>query len=139
MTRYRAIITGASGGLGRRTREAVIVLEAAGYDLVIIETVGTGQAEIAVTELSDIVLLVVVGPGGRSVGRRCRPTRRRVPIRSAPGAGEDASGDGSAGGRRSGRGGAWWRGGSWRSGQRPGTTSSVPAEYAEYAGMTSSR
>ncbi|MFZ5894496.1 MAG: methylmalonyl Co-A mutase-associated GTPase MeaB [Myxococcota bacterium] len=59
--------SGASGGLGRRTREASLVLEAAGYDLIIIETVGTGQAEIAISELSDLVLLVLLTGAGDDV------------------------------------------------------------------------
>ncbi|MGC4089772.1 MAG: methylmalonyl Co-A mutase-associated GTPase MeaB [Polyangiaceae bacterium] len=58
---------GASGGVAPRTREALIVLEAAGYDFVIVETVGTGQAELGVTELSDIVLLVLLAGAGDDV------------------------------------------------------------------------
>jgi len=59
--------SGESGGLGPRTREALIVLEAAGYDLIIVETVGTGQAEIAITELTDIVLLLLLTGAGDDV------------------------------------------------------------------------
>jgi LAO/AO transport system kinase len=59
--------SGASGGLGPRTREALIVLEAAGYDVLIVETVGTGQAEIAITELTDVVLLVLLAGAGDDV------------------------------------------------------------------------
>ena len=48
--------SGASGGLALRTREALVVLEAAGHDVLIVETVGIGQAEVAVTELVDVLL-----------------------------------------------------------------------------------
>ena len=41
------------GGVARRTREAVALVEAAGYDVVLVETVGVGQSEFAVAELVD--------------------------------------------------------------------------------------
>jgi len=50
------------GGLSGATRDASLVLSAAGYSPVIIETVGVGQAEVEVAELADITLLVLV-PG----------------------------------------------------------------------------
>jgi LAO/AO transport system kinase len=53
---------GTLGGVARATGDAVKVFDAAGYDTVIIETVGVGQAEIEVVSLSDMVLLVLV-PG----------------------------------------------------------------------------
>jgi LAO/AO transport system kinase len=59
--------SGASGGLGRRTREALVVLEAAGFDLVVVETVGSGQAEIAVTELVDVLVVVLRAGAGDDV------------------------------------------------------------------------
>lgn len=59
--------SGAAGGLGRRTREAMLVLEAAGYDRVIVESVGVGQAELGVTEVSDLVLLVLIAGAGDDV------------------------------------------------------------------------
>ena len=58
---------GASGGLSLRTREAALVLDAAGYDLLIIETVGVGQAEVQITELADLVLLVLLAGAGDEV------------------------------------------------------------------------
>lgn len=54
---------GTLGGIARYTREAMIVLEAAGYDLIIIETVGVGQSEVAVADLVDMFLLLL-SPGG---------------------------------------------------------------------------
>jgi len=58
--------TPASGTLGvvaRRTREAMLLVEAAGYDIVIIETVGVGQSETAVADMVDMFLLLQ-SPGG---------------------------------------------------------------------------
>jgi LAO/AO transport system kinase len=47
------------GGLSRATREAVAVLDAAGYDVILIETVGVGQAELDIMHLADTVVLVL--------------------------------------------------------------------------------
>ncbi|MCC5974170.1 MAG: methylmalonyl Co-A mutase-associated GTPase MeaB [Rubellimicrobium sp.] len=52
------------GGVARRTREAVALCESAGFDVVIIETVGVGQSETAVAALSDIFLLLLAPAGG---------------------------------------------------------------------------
>ena len=54
---------GTLGGVARRTREAMLLVEAAGYDVVIIETVGVGQSETAVAEIVDMFLLLQ-SPGG---------------------------------------------------------------------------
>lgn len=53
---------GELGGVARRTREALLVCEAAGFDVVLIETVGVGQSETAVGEMVDTFLLLV-SPG----------------------------------------------------------------------------
>lgn len=52
------------GGVARRTREAVSLCEAAGFDIVLIETVGVGQSETVVAELSDLFLLLLAPAGG---------------------------------------------------------------------------
>ncbi|MCC5954451.1 MAG: methylmalonyl Co-A mutase-associated GTPase MeaB [Natronohydrobacter sp.] len=52
------------GGVARRTREAVALCEAAGFDVVLIETVGVGQSETVVAELSDVFLLLLAPAGG---------------------------------------------------------------------------
>ncbi len=52
-----------SGGVALRTRDAITVCEAAGFDTVLVETVGVGQSETAVAGLTDLFLLLV-GPGG---------------------------------------------------------------------------
>ena len=54
---------GTLGGVARRTREAMLACEAAGYDVVIIETVGVGQSETAVAAMVDMFLLLL-SPGG---------------------------------------------------------------------------
>jgi LAO/AO transport system kinase len=51
------------GGVARRTREAILVVEAAGFDIVIVETVGVGQSETAVADMVDM-FLVLLAPGG---------------------------------------------------------------------------
>lgn len=55
---------GTLGGLARRTREALLLCEAAGFDVIIVETVGVGQSETAVAELVDLFLLLVPPGGG---------------------------------------------------------------------------
>lgn len=52
------------GGVARRTREAVLACEAAGFDIVLIETVGVGQSETAVADLVDMFLLLIAPAGG---------------------------------------------------------------------------
>ena len=52
------------GGVHRRTRESILLVEAAGYDLVIVETVGIGQSEAAVAGMTDIFLLLILPSGG---------------------------------------------------------------------------
>src|SRR5690349_10954965 len=55
---------GTLGGVARRTREAGLACEAAGFDVVIVETVGVGQSETAVAELVDLFLLLLAPAGG---------------------------------------------------------------------------
>lgn len=52
------------GGVARRTREAVALCEAAAFDVVLIETVGVGQSETVVAEMSDLFLLLLAPAGG---------------------------------------------------------------------------
>lgn len=55
---------GTLGGVHRRTRESMRVLEAAGYDIVLIETVGVGQSEIEVADMVDTFLVLLLGGAG---------------------------------------------------------------------------
>ena len=52
------------GGVARRTRDAVALCEAAGFDVVLIETVGVGQSETMVAQLCDIFVLLLAPAGG---------------------------------------------------------------------------
>ncbi len=58
---------GSLGGVARRTREAMILCEAAGYGRILIETVGVGQSEAAVDRLTDLNLLLMIGGAGDSL------------------------------------------------------------------------
>jgi len=55
--------SGHLGGVARRTREAMLLCEAAGFDVVIVETIGVGQSEVAVSDMVDMFTLLV-SPGG---------------------------------------------------------------------------
>lgn len=55
---------GTLGGVARRTREAGLVCEAAGFDVVLVETVGVGQSETAVADMVDAFLLILPPAGG---------------------------------------------------------------------------
>jgi len=55
---------GTLGGVARRTREAMLVAEAAGYDVVLVETVGVGQSETAVADMTDMFLLLLLPGSG---------------------------------------------------------------------------
>jgi len=52
------------GGVSRRSREAVALCEAAGFDVVLIETVGVGQSETVVAEMCDLFVLLLAPAGG---------------------------------------------------------------------------
>ncbi|MEE4118350.1 MAG: methylmalonyl Co-A mutase-associated GTPase MeaB [Paracoccaceae bacterium] len=52
------------GGVARRTRETVALCEAAGFDLVLVETVGVGQSETVVAEMADLFVLLLAPAGG---------------------------------------------------------------------------
>jgi len=56
--------SGTLGGVARRTRETMLLVEAAGYDIVIVETVGVGQSETAVAEMVDFFLVLLLAGGG---------------------------------------------------------------------------
>lgn len=56
--------SGTLGGVAEKTREAIAVCEAAGYDLVIVETVGVGQSEVAVAGMTDLFVLMQLPNAG---------------------------------------------------------------------------
>ena len=52
------------GGVARHTRETMLLLEAAGFSVVLVETVGVGQSETAVAEMTDLFMLLLLPGGG---------------------------------------------------------------------------
>ena len=56
--------SGTLGGVARKTREVMALVEAAGFDVVIVETVGVGQSEIAVAGMVDFFLVLLLAGGG---------------------------------------------------------------------------
>jgi LAO/AO transport system kinase len=55
---------GALGGVARKTRETMLICEAAGYDVIIVETVGVGQSETAVASMVDFFLVLMLAGAG---------------------------------------------------------------------------
>ncbi len=55
---------GTLGGVTRKTRESMLVCEAAGYDVILVETIGVGQSEIAVRSMVDFFLLLLITGAG---------------------------------------------------------------------------
>lgn len=56
--------TGSLGGVARKTRETILLCEAAGYEIILIETVGVGQSETAVHSMVDFFLLLMLAGAG---------------------------------------------------------------------------
>ena len=56
--------SGTLGGVAARTRETMLLCEAAGYDVVLVETIGVGQSEIAVADMTDFFLLLMLPGAG---------------------------------------------------------------------------
>ena len=52
------------GGVARKTRETMLVCEAAGFDVVMVETVGVGQSEVTVASMVDFFLVLMIAGGG---------------------------------------------------------------------------
>ena len=55
---------GSLGGVGRKSRETMLLCEAAGYDVILVETVGVGQNEITVRSMVDFFLLIMIAGAG---------------------------------------------------------------------------
>jgi LAO/AO transport system kinase len=56
--------SGTLGGVARATRESIVVCEAAGYDVILVETVGVGQSEALVADMTDCFLLLMLSGAG---------------------------------------------------------------------------
>ena len=52
------------GGVARTTRQTIVVCEAAGFDVILVETVGTGQSEVAVADMTDFFLVLMLPGAG---------------------------------------------------------------------------
>lgn len=82
------------GGVARKTRETMLVCEAAGFDAVMVETVGVGQSEVAVASMVDFFLVLMIAGGGDELQglkkgfwswpTQWRSTRRTGTMSSAP-------------------------------------------------------
>ena len=59
--------SGVLGGVARATRETIVVVEAAGFDVVFVETVGVGQSEVTVANMVDTFLLLTLARAGDSL------------------------------------------------------------------------
>ncbi|MFQ6173323.1 methylmalonyl Co-A mutase-associated GTPase MeaB [Oryzobacter sp. R7] len=82
------------GGVARATRESMLVLEAAGHDVVIVETVGVGQNEIAVSEMVDTFLLLTLARTGdqlQGIKRGILELADVIAVNKADGDGEAAA------------------------------------------------
>ena len=55
---------GTLGGVARKTRETIVLFEAAGFDVILVETVGVGQSEVMVRSMADFFLLVLIAGAG---------------------------------------------------------------------------
>ena len=53
-----------AGGVARRTQESMLLCEAAGFDIILVETVGVGQSELRVAQMTDLFLLLLSPAGG---------------------------------------------------------------------------
>ena len=58
---------GTLGGVARKTRESMLICEAAGYDVLIVETVGVGQSETTVASMVDFFLLIMIAGAGDEI------------------------------------------------------------------------
>ena len=66
--------SGTLGGVAAKTRETMLLCEAAGFDVILVETVGVGQSEMAVADLTDFFLVLMLCP--RAPATNCRASRR---------------------------------------------------------------
>jgi len=83
---------GSLGGVARKTRETVFLCEAAGFDVIIIETVGVGQSEIAVHSMTDFFLLLMLAGAGdelQGIKRGVMEMADLIAITKADGGNED--------------------------------------------------
>ena len=91
---------GSLGGVARKTRETIVLCEAAGFDVIFIETVGVGQSETAVHSMVDLfMLLQISGAGDELQGNRRGIMEMAVELVVRKGDGESDAEDGRASAR----------------------------------------
>ncbi|MCR9251560.1 MAG: methylmalonyl Co-A mutase-associated GTPase MeaB [bacterium] len=76
------------GGVANKTRESLLLCEAAGYDVIIVETVGVGQSEVAAKNMVDFFLLLMLAGGGdelQGIKRGIMETADAIAINKADG------------------------------------------------------
>lgn len=86
---------GTLGGVARKTRETIILCEAAGFDTILVETVGVGQSETAVHSMVDFFLLLMLAGAGdelQGIKRGIMEMADGIVITKADGRNEDAAG-----------------------------------------------
>lgn len=82
------------GGVTARTRETMVLVEAAGFDVVIVETVGVGQSETAVADMVDVFLVLLLAGGGdelQGIKKGIIELADMIAINKADGANVDAA------------------------------------------------
>ncbi|GAB94945.1 LAO/AO transport system kinase [Kineosphaera limosa] len=84
---------GQLGGVARATRESMTVLEAAGFDVVIVETVGVGQSEVAVGDMVDTFLMLALARAGDQLQGIKRGILERVDVIAVNKADGDQAGE----------------------------------------------
>ncbi|MDQ7005845.1 MAG: methylmalonyl Co-A mutase-associated GTPase MeaB [Acidobacteriota bacterium] len=85
---------GSLGGVARRTRESLLLCEAAGYDVVLVETVGVGQSETHVAGMVDLLLVLMIPGAGdelQGIKRGIVEVADLVAVNKADGAGKTAA------------------------------------------------
>jgi LAO/AO transport system kinase len=83
---------GSLGGVAHRTRETLLLSEAAGYDVVLIETVGIGQSEVSVASMVDFFLVLLLPGGGdelQGIKKGVLELADALVVNKADGAGKD--------------------------------------------------
>ena len=86
--------SGTLGGVAQATRESMVVVEAAGYDVVLVETVGVGQSEITVAEMVDSFLFLTLARTGdqlQGIKRGILEIADVIAVNKADGAGARAT------------------------------------------------
>jgi LAO/AO transport system kinase len=91
--------SGTLGGVARTTRETILLCEAAGFDVVLVETVGVGQSEIAVAGMVDFFLVLMLAGGGdelQGIKKGVIELADMIAITKADGGNEGAAGAAAA-------------------------------------------